>query len=179
MTIMTRITRLFKADINGILDCIEEPRAMLKQAIRDMEAEVDGVARAVDEAGEEIKRFSSRTENLLADLEEVKNQIQLSFKADNEELARHFVKKKLDVETRLKSLELNVEAARKKRQQAEERRQAYRKRLDDIRSKAEALSDDQLTTSWQGDAEDKAVVSGCEVEIEFLQQKELWQKNVN
>ncbi|ETW92791.1 MAG: hypothetical protein ETSY1_42105 [Candidatus Entotheonella factor] len=39
MTLMMRITRLFKADMHGLLDLLEEPEAVLKQAIRDMQSE--------------------------------------------------------------------------------------------------------------------------------------------
>jgi len=37
MALINRISRLFKADFHAVLDHIEEPEALLKQAIRDME----------------------------------------------------------------------------------------------------------------------------------------------
>ena len=37
MALINRISRLFKADFHAVLDQIEEPEALLKQAIRDME----------------------------------------------------------------------------------------------------------------------------------------------
>jgi len=37
MALMTRITHLFKADMHAIIDSIEEPSSVLKQAIREME----------------------------------------------------------------------------------------------------------------------------------------------
>ena len=40
MTLITRITRLFKADLHGILDGLEEPEEVIKQAIRDMEEDI-------------------------------------------------------------------------------------------------------------------------------------------
>ena len=37
MVLINRISRLFKADFHAVLDRIEEPEQLLKQAIRDME----------------------------------------------------------------------------------------------------------------------------------------------
>ncbi len=37
MALINRISRLFKADFHAVLDQIEEPEQILKQAIRDME----------------------------------------------------------------------------------------------------------------------------------------------
>ena len=39
MPIINRISRLFTADLHAVLDRIEEPEALLKQAIREMEEE--------------------------------------------------------------------------------------------------------------------------------------------
>jgi phage shock protein A len=41
MAISTRIKRLFHADVNAILDVIEEPDVILKQAIREMQENLD------------------------------------------------------------------------------------------------------------------------------------------
>ena len=40
MELINRIARLFKADFHAVLDQIEEPEALLRQAIRDMEDEL-------------------------------------------------------------------------------------------------------------------------------------------
>jgi len=38
MGIMTRFTRIFKADIHGVMDQIENKELILKQGLREMEA---------------------------------------------------------------------------------------------------------------------------------------------
>ena len=40
MALINRVSRLFKADFNAVLDHIEEPETLLRQAIRDMEDEL-------------------------------------------------------------------------------------------------------------------------------------------
>jgi phage shock protein A len=37
MALITRLSRLFQADMHAVLDKIEEPELLLRQAIREME----------------------------------------------------------------------------------------------------------------------------------------------
>ncbi|MGH8588771.1 MAG: PspA/IM30 family protein, partial [Gammaproteobacteria bacterium] len=40
MALITRVSRLFRSDLHAVLDRIEEPEVLLRQAIREMEAEL-------------------------------------------------------------------------------------------------------------------------------------------
>ena len=40
MALITRVARLFRADLHAVLDRIEEPDVLLKQAVREMEEEL-------------------------------------------------------------------------------------------------------------------------------------------
>ena len=40
MALINRVARLFKADFHAVLDQIEEPELLLKQAVREMEDEL-------------------------------------------------------------------------------------------------------------------------------------------
>ena len=44
MALISRVSRLFTADVHAVLDRIEEPEVLLKQAIREMEDEVRRVS---------------------------------------------------------------------------------------------------------------------------------------
>ena len=57
MSIVTRVLRIFKADLHGILDAVEEPEAILRQALREMEEEI-----ANTEA--QLKRLERQEERL-------------------------------------------------------------------------------------------------------------------
>ena len=47
MALMTRVARLFRADLHAVLDRIEEPEVLLRQALREMEDGVNGERRAL------------------------------------------------------------------------------------------------------------------------------------
>ena len=40
MVLITRLARLFRADVHAVLDRIEEPLLLLQQAVREMEADL-------------------------------------------------------------------------------------------------------------------------------------------
>ena len=40
MALITRVGRLFRADLHAVLDRVEEPEVLLRQAIREMEEEL-------------------------------------------------------------------------------------------------------------------------------------------
>ena len=42
MALITRVSRLFQADFHAVLDRIEEPEVLLRQAVREMEEELAG-----------------------------------------------------------------------------------------------------------------------------------------
>ncbi len=103
MTLIMRITRLLKADMHGLLDLLEEPEAVLKQAIRDMESEVEQGELALAERRQQedkLRRAATHLESLISTCKE---QIDIAFEAQNDDLARTFIRKKLATEDRLQT----------------------------------------------------------------------------
>ncbi len=45
MALITRVSRLFQADFHAVLDRIEEPEVLLRQAVREMEEELQDARR--------------------------------------------------------------------------------------------------------------------------------------
>jgi len=96
MALMTRITHLFKADMHAIIDSIEEPSSVLKQAIREMEdliVEDETQLITMAEHHKQVLSSNIETENLLNQDEE---ELDLCLETDNEELARVIIKRKLE-----------------------------------------------------------------------------------
>ena len=73
MALITRISRLFKADFHAVLDQVEEPRMLLKQAIREMEdglSETELRQRHTLSERDELKQRQDELEKALSDIEE-------------------------------------------------------------------------------------------------------------
>jgi phage shock protein A len=101
MTLMMRITRLFKADMHGLLDLLEESEAVLKQAIRDMESEIGQGQQTLAERRQREERLRSASTQLESSINAYEAQIDIAFEAQNDDLARTFIRKKLEAENRL------------------------------------------------------------------------------
>lgn len=105
MSIIGRLSRLFKADIHGILDSLEDPRETLKQALREMEEEIakgEEALKRLIQKEEEMRVSKGERENAL---KEYRNQMDLCFDSGNEALAKAILKKKLESEKRLYGIE--------------------------------------------------------------------------
>lgn len=96
MALVTRISRLFKADMHAIIDSIEEPESLLRQAIREMED-------LIIEDGYKLNTMSEHHKHVLHSIEEIKSllaqddeELDLCLEEDNEQLARVVIKRKLE-----------------------------------------------------------------------------------
>ncbi|WP_089720228.1 PspA/IM30 family protein [Candidatus Entotheonella palauensis] len=95
MTLMMRITRLFKADMHGLLDLLEEPEAVLKQAIRDMQSEIEQGELALADRRQREVQLRSSVDHLENAINACKEQIDIAFEAQHDDLARTFIRKQL------------------------------------------------------------------------------------
>ncbi len=93
MALLARIIRLFKADINGVMDQIEDQGLLLKQHLRDMEAslvqketKLKKMGLAMDQAQHEYKKMQKECDNLELDLK-------VAIKKDKDDIARMLIKK--------------------------------------------------------------------------------------
>ena len=93
MAILTRIFRLFKADIHGVMDQIEDQGLLLKQHLRDMEeslvqkeAKLKQMCFARDQAQQDYEKGIKESNNLEQDLE-------VAIRKDRDDIARMLIKK--------------------------------------------------------------------------------------
>jgi phage shock protein A len=93
MAILTRIFRLFKADIHGVMDQIEDQGLLLKQHLRDMEealiqkeAKLKQMCFAKDQARQDYEKGKNESNNLEQDLG-------VAIRKDRDDIARMLIKK--------------------------------------------------------------------------------------
>ncbi len=103
MTLMNRFARLFKADVNALLDNLEEPELILKQALRDMQASLDKQQKQLKLTAHNLNQYESSVKSNSDSLTKIKSEIQLCLDACNETLARNLIRKKLNLEAQLKT----------------------------------------------------------------------------
>ena len=88
MALVNRISRLFTADFHAVLDRIEEPEQLLKQAIRDMEDELVAAEQRIRVCSHEQDGIVIRKTELSEKLREIEGELDLCFGSKKHSLAR-------------------------------------------------------------------------------------------
>jgi phage shock protein A len=178
MGLLKRIHRLCKADIHGFLDTIESPEIILRQAVREMEEELEKSARRAAGCEQKIKQLNMRLEHWQENTEKYSQKISASFDAGNHELAKSFIRSRIELEQnslrakeQIKSLVLELATLEKNRVEQEKEVNAIRERAAVIceERKRACEEDRQLENALRG-ATTRCSVSEEEVELAFLQE---------
>jgi phage shock protein A len=175
MTLMSRIERLFKADAHGVLDWLEDPEAILKQSVRDMETEIAQGEQRLADLSRKADKLQSVVGTVETKMAELEDQIDICFEEDNTELARAFIRKKLEAEKRLKTAANLVADVVAKQEAQQQKLKQQREQLDAIVEKMQLFVDNACETAQQESASafdsTSIGVSDEEVEIAFLHEK--------
>lgn len=169
MSVLTRMTRLFKADVHGILDAIEDPRTIVKQSIREMQGEIAKSEQALEVLRSAQERAKRQREAHASGLSEVEQQVILCAQAGNPALTKSIIRKKLEMQRRGDFLQREGEKLAKENLQVTETLTKRREQLREIQEKFELFSEDVANSTESTSAfEDGLRVSDEEVEVAFL-----------
>lgn len=175
MALINRVSRLFKADFNAVLDQIEEPEQLLKQAIRDMEDELAGIEQRVQLCAHDQKTVGVRRNELRTAIDEYDDQLDLCFDSGKDDLAKSLIRKKLEAERVQKQLVSKFETNERYLDEQRKLLEENRSTLDGLKQKAELIS--HRPSASGSDFDDIAWMSrelrigDDEIEIAFLREK--------
>lgn len=178
MALINRISRLVKADFHAVLDQIEEPEQLLKQAIRDMEDDLAETEQRIRLCAHEQEALAIRKSEIVATIGEIDEQLDLCFKSKKDDLAKSQIRKKLEAERILKRLNSKFAANEKYLEEQGAALDENRTTLESLRQKAELFAQ-RAPSQTEGASELDDVawlardmnVSDDEVEIAFLKEK--------
>ena len=142
MALITRISRLFQADLHAILDRIEEPEVLLRQAVREMEEELASDAQRSRILKHEQGQLTARETDLEQTLQELDEQLDICFDSGNDDLARASIKRKLETQQYCKGLARKRQALQETLDDLDTRLRENRSRLESMRQKAELLAEE-------------------------------------
>jgi phage shock protein A len=177
MALINRVARLFKADLHAVLDQMEEPEPLLKQAIRDMESELASLEQLTAHRVLERKSLCEHRAEIQSSVQDIEEQLDLCFVSGKDELARGLIRRKLESGRILKRLDSKIESITSAIQDQQKLIDENRGTLESLRQKAELfechgptrnVSRSIADTSWI--ARDLNV-SEDDVEIAFLREK--------
>jgi phage shock protein A len=185
MALINRMSRLLSADIHALLDRIEEPEALLKQAIREMEEQL---ARGEDytlRLAAEQDELHGRRKKADAAIAALDARLGIALDAGNETIARRLVRRKLETARFAERLAERAETLDTKLGRVRALRAEQSERLAVLRQRAEVLLD-PVSFGDDGPRDDLGRdgfgregfgVTDDEVEIELLGERQRRQRS--
>ena len=171
MALMTRMTRLFRADAHAVLDRLEEPVVLLRQAVREMEVALEEDERARHRLDRQHSQLLTRQAELSRGVENATHELDVCFEAGNEKLARTLVRRRLEAERLHAALGRRVDELAEALAGIDVRLDENRGRLEAMRQKAELLAEEAPAENDEMPCSERGLhVGDDEVEIAFLKE---------
>ena len=176
MALMTRMTRLFRADAHAVLNRLEEPVALVRQAVREMEAALEADEHARRRLDRHHSEALARQAALARGIDNTNHELDVCFEAGNEKLARTLLRRRLEAERLHAALGRRVDEVTEALAGIDAKLDENRARLEAMRQKAELLAEEEPAerdaTSW-GDRELERGLHVGDDEVEIALLKEL------
>lgn len=172
MALITRLSRLFRADLHAVLDRIEEPDTLLRHAVREMEEELAGDQQRAALMEHEHGQLVARSAEVGRSLESLEEELDVCFDSGKEDLARRTVRRRLEAERLLKMLDDKRETLERELEGLRGRIGENGSRLEAMRQKADLLTEER-PGSRPGDAWSVPDVNVHDeiVEVAFLREQ--------
>jgi len=171
MALIRRVSRLFAADMHAVLDQIEEPEVVLRQAIREMEEELARQRQREKWLKDEIEAAESRSAGFKTRIAEVDANLDLCFRDDNEALARKLTRRKLETSKLAEQNEARRAALGKQLDEISALLAANADQLESMQQKAAVLAAEEPEAAGPGGGR-HAGIDEDDVEIAFLREKQ-------
>ena len=179
MAIIARIVNMFRADIHGVMDRLENQELLLKQHLRDMKealnfkaAKLQKMKTSRGQRMQDLNRYKQQRETLEHDLT-------MAVRKDKDDIARMLIRKVKPLENLHEELSRHVRALKEEIDQFERHLQLQRLKYEELKNRStEYLQKTQLQ-KWEKETFDPVSFNGYsemseqEVELELLKRKEI------
>lgn len=173
MALITRISRLFRADFNAVLDRIEEPDVLLKQSLREMEEDVHSDIQQQKILQHERSQVETKINELEESIVQINQELDICFESNEINLARSQVKRKLEMQRYEKHLKFKINSIANRMSNLEKRIDENKTRLSFMQQKLDLLVDEECQVAG-GEFQQNfnATISDDEIEIAILREKQ-------
>ncbi len=172
MALITRFSRLFSADLHALLDRLEEPEVLLKQAVRDMEEELARMRSDALGVRAELQRIAQQQTSLGSRLADFDAELDVCFAAGQDTLARGLVRRKLEAERLAGSLGKRHDALAERLAELEPMIADNDRHLTAMREKIAALAEHHEPACSAVAGGDDISIGADEVEVAFLREQQ-------
>jgi phage shock protein A len=138
-SIFKRVSDVITANINDLIDRVEDPERMIKQIIREMEESINRAKEGVIDAIASEKQLQKDLEYHRRQADDWAKRAEEALKAGKEDLARVALTRKKEHDNLIKSLEPAWESARATSERLKSQLQALEAKLEEARRKRSTL----------------------------------------
>ncbi|HEV8714322.1 MAG TPA: PspA/IM30 family protein [Candidatus Binatia bacterium] len=138
-SIFQRISDVISANLNDLIDRVEDPERMIKQIIREMEENISKAKAGVIEAIASEKQLQKDLEQHRRQSAEWQQKAEEALQANKEELARAALMRKKEHDNIIKALEPSWEAAKNTCERLKTQLHALEAKLEEARRKRSTL----------------------------------------
>ena len=173
MPLLNRFARLFTADLHAVLDRLEEPDVLLKQAVREMDEERAGMQTRANALKREIEVIATDLQAALTTLARLDEELDLCLANGHDELARGLVRRKLELEQRQHQLAGRRATVEQRERDLHATLADASARLDDMRQALAAVIDSsrEPADGLAPSASASASISDDEIDIALLRER--------
>jgi len=138
MKILDRMTLMLRADAHGVMDQLEERSLLLKQHLREAEAELSRKRALAASLAEEEQTLNSQLEGLNRELEALDSDVDLALAEGKDELARFAVRRLLPKREAGVRIGQRLQGLAEERQRIEERLESQSAEFDQLKRRVRA-----------------------------------------
>jgi len=171
MALITRLTRLFEADMHAVLDRIEEPELQLRQAVREMQLALDQDRQRAKLLLHEAGQLDKAAADSSAAIEALDQELDICLQAEKDDLARDLVRRKLALEKHLQAIRRQAETIAVQRGELDAEIEEQAQQLSAMQQKLELLSSEPGTAGVDAFTAPGSIRSE-EIEIALLREKQ-------
>jgi phage shock protein A len=178
MGIMTRFTRLFKADIHGVMDQMENKELILKQCLREMDesltqkqGKLNQQKASLDQVREEIRQIGREREKIDRDLD-------IAIEKNKDDIARLLIKKRMKSDQHIDDSGRQTESLGKQIEVLGENIEAQKHQYAEMQLRSESWLQRAEHRKWEDSASGIIgqspwnAISDEEVELELIKRKD-------
>jgi phage shock protein A len=179
MAIIARIVKIFKADIHGVMDRLEDRSLLLKQHLRDME---ESLHRKEAKLKKMTADHNQRRKNLAGyrkQWEVLDHDLTVALRKSKDDIARMLIRKMKPLEIMSEELTRHLEALNEEMVQFRNHLQKQRLRYEQLKYRTTEYLHKTQMHQWEKEVIDPVSAGGYEaptdeeIELELLKRKEV------
>lgn len=178
MGILSRMLRLCKADVHGVMDQLEDKNLLLKQAMREMEESLKAKENQLAQISGRCRQIERDIDIRREEAKKMEKDLELAVSREKDDIARMLIRKRRGLQNSCDQLTRQMAVLEEEREALSETLNRQRLQYDQLKIKAGAFYqqaesrryEDIATAAesafgWHGPTEE-------EIELELLQRKE-------